>query len=155
MYRISKEFHFSASHQLVHLPEGHQCARLHGHNYVVVVELTAEKLDPSGFVMDYGLLDPFGDWIKAVVDHRHLNDVVAAYNHLSDPNEAAKLTTAENLARWFYESLAQWAWGETQMAIVPSAVTVKETAKTAAEYRTDHRVTRTIPFPPKDGNRHG
>ena len=45
MYRISKEFHFSASHQLIGLPEDHQCARLHGHNYIVVVELTAEDAE--------------------------------------------------------------------------------------------------------------
>lgn len=39
MFRITKEFHFSASHQLTGLPEDHQCARLHGHNYIVEVEL--------------------------------------------------------------------------------------------------------------------
>ena len=49
MYRITKEFHFSASHQLFGLREGHPCARLHGHNYVVVVELAAEDLGPTGF----------------------------------------------------------------------------------------------------------
>ncbi|MGO7207897.1 6-carboxytetrahydropterin synthase QueD, partial [Rhizobium ruizarguesonis] len=27
MYRITKEFHLSASHQLDHLPADHQCAR--------------------------------------------------------------------------------------------------------------------------------
>lgn len=36
MFRITKEYHFSASHRLAHLPDDHQCARLHGHNYVVV-----------------------------------------------------------------------------------------------------------------------
>lgn len=41
MFRITKEFHFSASHQLCRLPVDHQCARLHGHNYIVVVELAA------------------------------------------------------------------------------------------------------------------
>ena len=45
MFRIRKEFHFSASHRLEHLPPDHQCARLHGHNYVVVVELAAETLN--------------------------------------------------------------------------------------------------------------
>ena len=45
MYRITKEFHFSASHQLSHLPDDHQCARLHGHNYIVVVELASASLN--------------------------------------------------------------------------------------------------------------
>ncbi|RWP82168.1 MAG: 6-carboxytetrahydropterin synthase QueD, partial [Mesorhizobium sp.] len=43
MFHISKEFHFSASHQLTSLPPNHQCARLHGHNYVVVVQLSAKE----------------------------------------------------------------------------------------------------------------
>lgn len=54
--RITKEFGFSASHQLGGLAENHQCARLHGHNYVVELELSAarEALTPPGFVRDYG-----------------------------------------------------------------------------------------------------
>ena len=56
MYRITKEFHFSASHQLEHLPDDHQCAQLHGHNYIVIVELASTILNRNGFVRDYGEL---------------------------------------------------------------------------------------------------
>ena len=52
MYRISKEFSFSASHRLLGLPDGHPCARLHGHNYRVEVELSAADLNRYGFVRD-------------------------------------------------------------------------------------------------------
>jgi len=62
MYLISKEFHFSASHQLDYLPESHQCARLHGHNYIVVVELASESLNDDGFVRDYTELSLFKDY---------------------------------------------------------------------------------------------
>jgi 6-pyruvoyltetrahydropterin/6-carboxytetrahydropterin synthase len=75
-WRISKDFTFSASHQLRGLPEGHQCARLHGHNYVVRVTLAADQLDDTGFVVDYGQLAPFGAWIDANLDHKHLNDLI-------------------------------------------------------------------------------
>ena len=80
MYRITKEFHFSASHHLSHLPDGHQCARLHGHNYVVVVELSAETLNADGFVRDYGELKPLKQYIDAAFDHmaRHFYDWCAA-----------------------------------------------------------------------------
>lgn len=117
MYRITKEFHFSASHQLSHLPADHQCARLHGHNYIVVVELSGSKLNADGFVRDYHELKPLKDYIDDHFDHRHLNDV------LHD-----RPTTAENLAHHFYE----WCfarWPET------TAVKVSETPKTWAEYR--------------------
>ncbi len=89
-YRITKEFHFSASHQLAHLPDDHQCARMHGHNYVVEVELAAPNLNADGFVPDYGELKPLKTYIDETFDHHHLNDVMNI------------LTTTENMARHFY-----------------------------------------------------
>ncbi len=117
MFIISKEFAFSASHQLSELPETHQCARLHGHNYLVVVELSAETLNETGFVRDYGELAPLKQHIDDTMDHRHLNDV---FGHNS--------VTAEFLAQTLYEWCAA-RWPET------SAVKVSETPKTWATYR--------------------
>lgn len=115
MYTITKRFDFSASHQLSGLPDGHQCARIHGHNYIVEVELQAEVLDDTGFVVDYGELKPLKEYIDGTLDHRHLNDVLSFQ------------TSAENMARHLY----QWS-----KAIWPhvSAVRVSETPKTWAEY---------------------
>lgn len=90
MFRITKEFHFSASHQLTGLPEDHQCARLHGHNYIVEVELSASDLNEHGFVRDYHELAPFKRYIDDCFDHRHLNDVLGHDQ-----------STAETLARHF------------------------------------------------------
>ncbi|MFD6156441.1 6-carboxytetrahydropterin synthase QueD [Nocardia sp. NPDC060256] len=120
MLRITKDFQFSASHRLDHLPADHQCARLHGHNYVVQLELSAaspDDLNEAGFVRDYGDLSDFKKWIDAEIDHRHLNDV------LPDRNPSA-----ENLAVWIYET-----WSARFAEI--SAVRVSETPKTWAEYR--------------------
>ncbi|MDB6454963.1 6-pyruvoyl trahydropterin synthase family protein [Falsirhodobacter sp. 20TX0035] len=117
MYRITKEFAFCASHQLVGLPEGHQCGRLHGHNYVVVVELASATLNAHGFVRDYGELKALKDYIDTTFDHRHLNEVM-------DDD----LVTAEKLARHFHDWCAV-LWPEV------TAVRVSETPKTWAEYR--------------------
>ncbi len=92
MFRITKEFHFSASHQLTGLPADHQCARLHGHNYIVEVELSAPELNQHGFVRDYHELAPFKRYIDDCFDHRHLNDVLGHDQ-----------STAETLARHFFE----------------------------------------------------
>lgn len=73
-YAIEKDFAFSASHVLIGLPEGHQCGRLHGHNYVLRVRLTGEELLPVGFLFDYGDLAPIKRMVDEVLDHRHLND---------------------------------------------------------------------------------
>lgn len=113
MYRIRKEFHFSAAHQLTHLPDGHPCARLHGHNYKVVIELESYKLDKNGFVVDYGDLNPLKEYIDDKLDHRNLNDVMEEY------------TTAENIAKHLYDLCAAW-WPQTRR------VFVSETPKTWA-----------------------
>ena len=78
MLTITKEFHFSASHVLDRLPAWHQCARMHGHNYIVVLELSAPRdaLTEAGFVRDYRELDAFKKWMDETLDHRHLNEVM-------------------------------------------------------------------------------
>lgn len=73
-YSITKDFAFSASHVLLGLPEGHQCGRLHGHNYVLRVALQGDDLLPVGFLFDYGDLAPVKAMVDDVLDHRHLND---------------------------------------------------------------------------------
>jgi len=115
VYKISKRFDFEASHQLAGLPEGHQCGRNHGHSYKVIVHLRSDKLDATGFIVDYGKLDKIKDWLKEHFDHRFLNDVVA-FN-----------PTAENLAEFLYGLFVQ---DFTQIV----AVTVKETDKTEATF---------------------
>ncbi len=117
MFRISKEFHFSASHQLFGLAQDHPCSRLHGHNYTVTVELASATLDPHGFVRDYRELDAFKHYLDDQVDHRHLNEV------FDD-----RRTTAEHLAYTFYQWCAA-RWPEV------CAVRVSETPKSQAEYR--------------------
>ena len=116
MYTIAKQFTFSASHQLDHLPEDHQCARLHGHNYVVEIVLSAPALNRNDFVVDYGDLEPFKKIIDTCLDHRHLNEVIP-YR-----------TTAENIARWLFEK-ARALWPQVV------AVRVSETSNTWARYQ--------------------
>ncbi len=117
MYTIYKEYHFSASHQLEYLPKTHPCHRLHGHNYVVEVELQSHELNEYGFVRDYLELDDLKIYIDEHLDHRHLNDV------LGDEK-----VTAEQLAKHIYDWCAA-RWAEV------CCVRVRETPKSCAEYR--------------------
>ena len=112
MYRIAKQFAFSASHRL-DLGVGHPCSRLHGHNYTVEIVLAAEELGQD-MVLDYGELRAFKQIVDGL-DHMHLNDVL-----LCEP-------TAENIARWLFDK-AVALWPEVV------AVRVSETPKTWAEY---------------------
>ena len=119
MYIIRKEFHFSASHQLNGLPKTHPCSRLHGHNYVITVELKSDQLNVVGFVKDYRELDVIKDWIDSTLDHEHLNSVLS-FN-----------PTAENMANFFYHTFIELL---PQSNSWISAVEVSETPKTMARY---------------------
>jgi 6-pyruvoyltetrahydropterin/6-carboxytetrahydropterin synthase len=117
LFRITKQFSFSASHVLDHLPAGHPCARLHGHNYRVEVVVESPCLDDRGFCqLDYRELDGFEAYLDEALDHRHLNDVLPCR------------TTAENLARFLHAEARK-----ASPFVV--AVRVSETEKTWAEYR--------------------
>ena len=115
MYKISKEFHFSASHQLHQMPEGHPCKRLHGHNYIIVATLESPVLDKFGFVLDYHELDPIKKYIDNELDHRHLNDIFPVP------------PTAEYMSEFLYEKFKK---------DIPQlkSISVSETPKTNATY---------------------
>jgi len=119
MYTISKEFTFSAAHSLSHLSTDHPCSKVHGHNYTVIVELSTAKPDAKGFVVDYRDLEPMKKFIDKILDHKNLNDI------LPFP------TTVENIAEFLYNVFICYS-------SKVSAVTVKETDKTAMKFTTDH-----------------
>lgn len=118
MFKITKEFSFCASHNLLGLCDTHPCTKLHGHNYIVKVELSGKTLNSTGFIVDYRELSPIKEYIDNNLDHRHLNDVFK-FN-----------PTAENMARYFYEEFKR---------VIPqvSAIEVSETPKTNARYEPD------------------
>lgn len=120
MYKISKQFAFSASHILEGLPHEHPCSRLHGHNYVITVHLRADSLNDVGFVKDYRDLDNVKKYIDNTLDHRHLNDIIP-FN-----------PTAENIAKHLYDIFKKE---------IPElyAVEVSETPKTTAIYEVDSK----------------
>jgi 6-pyruvoyltetrahydropterin/6-carboxytetrahydropterin synthase len=115
LYQISKDFTFAAAHRLDGLDDGHKCARFHGHNYLVRLEISAvaaDGLGDPGFVIDYGDLVPFGAWLDATFDHQWLGAGNVALT--SDDNTLAQVTkpavefnpTAENLAHYLLEWVA-------------------------------------------------
>jgi 6-pyruvoyltetrahydropterin/6-carboxytetrahydropterin synthase len=125
MFTISKSFSFSAAHQLHGLPEGHQCGRLHGHNYTLEVVLRSAQLNEHGFVLDYGKLDFVKTLIDETVEHRSLNDAFPGMQ-----------PSAELLAQQFYRMIfnIMRELEGPEIANTLHAVRVKETDKTCAEY---------------------
>jgi 6-pyruvoyltetrahydropterin/6-carboxytetrahydropterin synthase len=91
MYKISKQFSFSASHILDLLGKDHPCARMHGHNYLITMHLKSETLDEYGFVKDYKSLKVVKQFVDETLDHRHLNEVIPGH------------PTSENIAKFIYD----------------------------------------------------
>jgi 6-pyruvoyltetrahydropterin/6-carboxytetrahydropterin synthase len=114
---IFKEFGFEAAHRLPNVPEGHKCARLHGHSFRVEIHVAGPVDTNAGWVMDFAEVKaafrPFYDQL----DHRYLNEV-----------EGLENPTSENIARWI------WA---RMKPILPglSRIVVRETCTSGCTYR--------------------
>jgi 6-pyruvoyltetrahydropterin/6-carboxytetrahydropterin synthase len=96
VYEISKDFLFSAAHQIRFHPG--KCERLHGHNWRVRIHARASELNRLSMVVDFADLQRIVGEICARFDHRNVNEV-APFDELN--------TTAENLSRFFFEEAAR------------------------------------------------
>ncbi|WHT20537.1 6-carboxytetrahydropterin synthase QueD [Crossiella sp. CA-258035] len=114
---IFREFTFEAAHRLPNVPEGHKCARLHGHSYRVIVHVEAPVNPQAGWVMDFGDVKAAFKPLEAELDHHYLNEVGGLENPTS-------------------ENLAVWIWDRLYPALPAlSAVTVRETCTSGCTYR--------------------
>lgn len=114
---IYKEFSIEAAHRLPNVPEGHKCARLHGHSFHITIYVSGEPEADSGWIMDFGDIKAAFAPIEDALDHRYLNDVPGLEN-----------PTSENLAKWIWRALQK---DLPQL----SAVMVKETCTSGCIYR--------------------
>ncbi|MCG5467068.1 6-carboxytetrahydropterin synthase QueD [Micromonospora sp. MED01] len=115
---IYREFTFEAAHRLPRVPDGHKCARLHGHSYKVQVHVRGDVDPAKGWVMDFAEIKKAFRPLHDQLDHYYLNDVPG----LDNP-------TSENLARWIWERLID------QLPL--SEILVRETCTSGCVYRGD------------------
>ncbi len=114
--KIYKEFSFEAAHRLPNVPDGHKCGRLHGHSFLVRVEITGEPGESSGWVMDFSEIKSAFKPIYEQLDHHYLNDIAGLEN-----------PTSENLAIWIWKAL------KPKLPSL-SAIEVKETCTSGCRY---------------------
>ena len=116
---IFKAFTLESAHRLPNVPEGHKCARVHGHSFRVEIHVRG-PLDPQlGWVMDFADVKAAFEPLFLQLDHRYLNDVPGLEN-----------PTSEHLARWIWQRL---------LPALPQlcAVVVHETCTSGARYAGD------------------
>jgi 6-pyruvoyltetrahydropterin/6-carboxytetrahydropterin synthase len=114
---IFKIFTLEAAHRLPHVPEGHKCARLHGHSFKVEIHLSGDIGTSTGWVMDF-------------------SDVKAAFQPLYDQLDHHYLNEIEGLENPTSERLSIWIWDRLKPVLAQlSEVVVHETCTSGCRYR--------------------
>lgn len=114
---IFKVFTIEAAHRLPNVPEGHKCARLHGHSFRIELHLSGEIDEHTGWLIDFAEVKAAFKPIYDRLDHHYLNDI-----------EGLENPTSEVLARWIYEQ------AKPRLPLL-SMVVVHETCTAGSRYR--------------------
>jgi len=120
VYELTVERDFSAAHLMRGYPGA--CARLHGHNYRVLLSVEGDTLDDCGMLVDFAELKGAFDGILDELDHRNLNEI---------PPFDEMNPSSENLARYIYERAGAAVPANVRVV----SVTVYESATSSVTYR--------------------
>lgn len=114
---IFKIFTIEAAHRLPNVPEGHKCARLHGHSFRIEIRVAGDLGEHTGWVMDFADVKAAFRPIFDQLDHRYLNEIEGLENPTS-------------------ERLAIWIWHHLKPALPHlSEIIVHETCTSGSRYR--------------------
>ena len=113
IYTLKVLADFASAHTLRDYPGA--CSRMHGHNWKIEAEVQATQLNEIGMAIDFKEIKREVRAIADELDHRYLNDLAP----FQDINP-----TAENIARYFFQRLAQRLNNER---VHVSALTIWET----------------------------
>ena len=119
--KVSRKAHFNAAHRL-YRPDWNnekndavfgKCnnPNFHGHNYELVVGVTGEIDEKTGFVMDMKVLkDLIKEHVEEALDHKNLNVEVAEFKDLNP--------TAENIAVVIWNKLRPHIEASKELEVV-------------------------------------
>ena len=121
MYTLTTMVEFSSAHTLV----GHSgpCKKMHGHNWRVEVEITGEKLDKIGMVVDFKEIRKATNLVVDELDHEFLNNL----DPFSEDNP-----TAENIAIYIFTKLSEEFSNKN---VKVNSIKLWETDKSAVSYK--------------------
>tara|TARA_Y100000996_G_scaffold257348_1_gene202553 strand:+ start:264 stop:632 length:369 start_codon:yes stop_codon:yes gene_type:complete len=121
MYTLTTMVEFSSAHTLV----GHSgpCKKMHGHNWKVEVEITGDKLDKIGMVVDFKEIRKATNLVVDELDHEFLNNL----EPFSEDNP-----TAENIARYIFTKLSEEFSNKN---VKVNSIKLWETDKSAVSYK--------------------
>lgn len=116
---VWRRYRFQAAHRLPHVPLGHQCGRMHGHGFEVILHANVDmRTGPveRDIALDYDQLDAIWAPFHAVLNYRCLNEIEG----LSNPTS---------------EHISAWLWARVKPVLPElSWVTVYETGSCGANF---------------------
>ena len=71
MFTVTKRIEISAAHSL-DLPYESKCKNIHGHNWIIEVEVSAVKLNGCGMVLDFTVISK----VVKQYDHKTINNLM-------------------------------------------------------------------------------
>jgi 6-pyruvoyltetrahydropterin/6-carboxytetrahydropterin synthase len=114
---IWKDFTFEAAHRLPNVPDGHKCARLHGHSFKTRLYVEGPVDEEMGWVVDFSDIKAAFKDLERELDHNYLNEI----DGLENP-------TSENIAIWIWDRMKP---------VLPqlSKIVVRETCTSGCVYK--------------------
>jgi len=116
---VWRQFEFEAAHQLPNVEAGHQCGRMHGHGFRVILH-ASQQLDDAPMAVDIDELTVLWESLSAQLEFSCLNDI-----------EGLENPTSEHLSAWIWQRL------KPQLSAL-SYVSVYETATAGCHYDGHH-----------------
>ena len=116
---IWRRYRFESAHFLPNVPAGHQCGRMHGHGFEVILHVR-QNLAASDMGLDYDVIDELWAPLNEQLNHACLNDIPGLENPTS-------------------EALAAWIWHQLKPQLAElSWVTVYETVTAGCHFDGRH-----------------
>ena len=120
IFEVYIETHFSAAHALRGYPG--DCARLHGHNWIIQVYVRCRELDDIGIGIDFRVIKENVKDVLQGLDHFNMNEL---------PDFQEDNPTSENIAKYLYRELSKRIDSDK---VKVSKVKVSETPNAGAFY---------------------
>ncbi|MDJ0882304.1 MAG: 6-carboxytetrahydropterin synthase [Gammaproteobacteria bacterium] len=115
---IWRRYRFEAAHRLPNVPEGHQCGRMHGHGFEVILHADIPSHEWNNF--DYATLDDHWRPLQNQLNYSCLNNIPGLENPTS-------------------EAICGWLWQRLKPSLpYLSWVTVYETVTAGCHYDGQH-----------------
>lgn len=95
VFNLKHQFRIESARFLPRLPEGHPCKQIHGHSFLITLEIESPSLHPElEWLIDFNQVSEAAKPVLKLLDHQLLNEVPGLEN-----------PTSENLCLYIFRKL--------------------------------------------------